>query len=283
MGAGGDAVSGSDAGAGSAWKRLVIQVAVGVVVIGLVITMINLGLWQLRRHDDRLALRDQLADSLAQPALDISEIGDIGEIGSGSAADLEYRRVEAQGELWCSQAVLVRNRTLGGRPGYWVMAPLELGAGSGAGAGASSAVMVNLGWLPRELASGSICPAPTRTTLTGLLFLPRSGSNKECNSLSPICTFGQPDIAAMSAHFAGTGLSSGAQSSSDAPLSVRPDFYIQMESSAPPAAPQLSVLGAPEFSLGNHRSYAVQWFIFATIAAGGYPLMLWRNARRRRS
>jgi surfeit locus 1 family protein len=32
---------------------------------------------------------------------------------------------------------------------------------------------------------------------------------------------------------------------------------------------------------GPHLSYAVQWFIFASIAGGGYPLILRRRARER--
>lgn len=37
----------------------------------------------------------------------------------------------------------------------------------------------------------------------------------------------------------------------------------------------------PELSEGPHLSYAVQWFIFATIALVGYPLVLRRVIQRR--
>jgi surfeit locus 1 family protein len=40
------------------------------------------------------------------------------------------------------------------------------------------------------------------------------------------------------------------------------------------------VLPEPELDEGPHLSYAVQWFVFATIAAVGYPLVLRRLSRR---
>src|SRR5262249_43959634 len=43
----------------------------------------------------------------------------------------------------------------------------------------------------------------------------------------------------------------------------------------------LFVLDAPDLSEGPHLSYAVQWFIFSTIAVVGYPLILRRVLQRR--
>ena len=45
------------------------------------------------------------------------------------------------------------------------------------------------------------------------------------------------------------------------------------------ATPQLVALGPPQPEEGPHLAYAVQWFIFTTIAAGGYALLLRRVAR----
>ena len=61
--------------------------------------------------------------------------------------------------------------------------------------------------------------------------------------------------------------------------------YIQLVDSSPPEAavpegePALVPLGTPRPSEGPHLAYAVQWFIFTTIAAGGYVLLLRRVAR----
>lgn len=38
----------------------------------------------------------------------------------------------------------------------------------------------------------------------------------------------------------------------------------------------------PTLDEGNHLSYAVQWFVFATVVAVGYPILLRRTAHDRR-
>jgi cytochrome oxidase assembly protein ShyY1 len=71
----------------------------------------------------------------------------------------------------------------------------------------------------------------------------------------------------------------------------QPDLYplwLQLQRSDPPvdedALPVL--LPEPEQDEGPHLSYAVQWFLFATVGAVGWPLLLRRTAkedeRRRR-
>jgi cytochrome oxidase assembly protein ShyY1 len=56
--------------------------------------------------------------------------------------------------------------------------------------------------------------------------------------------------------------------------------YLQLTTSrpaeppAPAGTPALEALGPPDISEGPHFSYAVQWAIFSTIAAGGYVLLL---------
>ena len=51
------------------------------------------------------------------------------------------------------------------------------------------------------------------------------------------------------------------------------------EEAAADGAPELVPLGPPGADEGPHLAYAVQWFIFTTIAAGGYVLLLRRVAR----
>jgi cytochrome oxidase assembly protein ShyY1 len=61
--------------------------------------------------------------------------------------------------------------------------------------------------------------------------------------------------------------------------------YVQLVTSDPDepaaaeAAPALVALGAPVPDEGPHLAYAVQWFIFSTIAAGGYVLLLRKVAQ----
>jgi cytochrome oxidase assembly protein ShyY1 len=61
------------------------------------------------------------------------------------------------------------------------------------------------------------------------------------------------------------------------------DGLVQATSSQPADDERLTPVEPPELGDGPHLSYAVQWFVFATIAAVGYPLALRRIARHRES
>lgn len=97
------------------------------------VLFVNLGLWQLRRADEKTALmaaRDlrgqdapvQLTSTAANPD------------------DLRYRRVVVSGEYDVEHQFLVDNQVHGQQPGYHVLTPLRLDGGA--------AVLVNRGWIP---------------------------------------------------------------------------------------------------------------------------------------
>ena len=256
--------------------------------------------------------------------------------GESGLRNAEYRRVSDIGYFTCEQEVLIRNRTLDGRPGYWVLTPFTvLPEGWDSADDASlnisdqqQSYIVNRGWIPLELAEAytlentaratvlDLAPAgsdpnassdpdpselptpeellaslplpnppdpnPCNTTgveIIGLISLPRTGANRECESLSPVCTFANPDAAAIASHLASV-------SSPNSLRSVNSDFYIQLENAEPFPEEIPVLLAVPSFDAGNHLSYAVQWFIFSTIAAVGYFLIFWGKGnlwKRRKS
>jgi cytochrome oxidase assembly protein ShyY1 len=59
-------------------------------------------------------------------------------------------------------------------------------------------------------------------------------------------------------------------------------IVVQLKSSVPGDDPSLAPIPLPELSDGPHLSYAVQWFLFATIAVVGYVVLLRREAARGR-
>ena len=60
-------------------------------------------------------------------------------------------------------------------------------------------------------------------------------------------------------------------------------MYIQLTGQNPQQSDGFpKILDLPKFSEGQHLSYAVQWFIFASIAAIGYPLVLWSYSKSKR-
>ena len=56
-------------------------------------------------------------------------------------------------------------------------------------------------------------------------------------------------------------------------------LWVQLTAQTPPPVELPLPLPPPELGLGPHLSYAVQWFIFATIGLVGWPLLI-RRARR---
>jgi surfeit locus 1 family protein len=58
--------------------------------------------------------------------------------------------------------------------------------------------------------------------------------------------------------------------------------FLQLRSSNPPPGDVPILRPLPATDEGPHLSYAVQWFIFATVGAIGWPLLLRKTARDER-
>jgi cytochrome oxidase assembly protein ShyY1 len=236
-------------------------------VLALVVTMVNLGFWQLRRLDQRRESNRVVKEHLAEPPVPLDEL-----VGPGTpAAEVDRaanRRVTVTGTYERDDQVLVRSRSLNGDPGSWVLTPLRRPDGS--------LVVVNRGWIGNDgtfdAVPGSFIPQSGTVHVQGLLqttqtrgrFGPRDPASGRLTSLARV------DVERYAQQL-------------DGPVVPA---WVQLRSEAPhPAAGRdvPVVLGLPELDEGPHLSYAIQWFIFSTIAVVGYPLILRRNARERRS
>src|SRR5687768_2498659 len=126
--------------------------------------MVNLGFWQLRRLDEKRAFNDRVRERMGEPVAPVADV--LEPVDTVDDADaVVYRRVEASGVYEPDDEVLVRGRSLGGRPGAWVLTPLQTGDGG--------AIVVNRGWVG---SSGVIEQAPVaagapdgEVTVTGLV------------------------------------------------------------------------------------------------------------------
>ena len=230
-------------------------------VAALVAALASAGLWQLDRLDQKRERNDLIAARSELPTADV--VGLAGPDAYDAVEALEYRIVEATGSYLVDEEVLVRSRSLNGAPGSWVLTPLLLSDGT--------AVVVNRGWIPNSgelhaVPEQSRAPAGTvrveglvRPTETRGRFGPQDPSEGRLTDLA------RADLARLDQQV-------------DADL--RP-FYVQMTAQDP--APDLSrapkPLDAPAMDEGPHFSYAVQWFIFTTVALVGYPLILRKKAR----
>lgn len=102
-------------------------------IFGVAVT-VSLGFWQLGRHQDKQALKEQVLAGLDAPVLDGSDlVGDIEEVW--------FRKVHLTGR-WVQPLALTAGRQEFGRVGYGVVQPLLLDNGT--------RVLVDRGWVPRD-------------------------------------------------------------------------------------------------------------------------------------
>jgi surfeit locus 1 family protein len=240
-----------------------------VLVAALILTMVNLGMWQLRRLDERQAHLDLLRARQEAPVAEVRDVVPLdAEVGDEAVRAVEYRSVTATGEYDPSGGVLVVNRTYEGTPGAWVVTPLVLGDGT--------AVAVNRGFVGFTREGELVAPDPPEgeVSVSGLVF--RSEVRGRFGPTDPgdgvLDTMARVDLDRLD---------------EQVPYDLLP-AYVQLLSSVPPEpganptamleTPPLVALGAPDLAGGPHLSYAVQWFIFSAIALIGYPVLLRRVA-----
>ena len=122
-------------------------------VLLLVVVMINLGFWQLRRLHERKTYNASVRANESQPAQPVEDVlhpGDPVSVGH----DLNFRRVAATGTYDTSNEIIVRARSLNETPGVWALTPLRLADGTG--------VVVLRGFLPSQGTLERVLPMPSR-------------------------------------------------------------------------------------------------------------------------
>ena len=136
-----------------------------------VVAFVNLGFWQLRRHDEKSALRAAVAAGQELPAVPIAD-----------AAPGSYRRVTATGIFdGALQTKVLRSQA--SLSGYHVITPFLLGDGS--------AVLVDRGWI--SLDDDPPPPFPRVTEITGTLWPAEEGSSIP-DSITPAVRRIDPEI-----------------------------------------------------------------------------------------
>lgn len=227
---------------------------VHLVVVALAVGFVNLGLWQLRRLDERRADNARITANMSQPPqpLDVT----LAEYGNDPDA-LIYRQVIVEGTYRPAEEVLLTPRTNGRTAGHHVATPLLTDTGQ--------AVLVNRGWVPfadDDPPVEAAAPPDGQVTVTGVL-LPTAEAAR----------FGSPDGGDRITYLSSADVDV-IQPQVEVPLYPFSVVLLEQE----PAAGDLPVPGAPpEVSEGSHQSYAWQWFSFTAILLIGYPLLLRRS------
>jgi len=107
----------------------------------------RLGLWQIDRAQQKRALHALIEQRMAQPPVDGAALAATPD----AAAQQHYRPVRLRGHWLAERTVFLDNRQMNGRPGFFVVTPLQVADGG--------AVLVQRGWVPRDLAQRTRLPA----------------------------------------------------------------------------------------------------------------------------
>lgn len=234
-----------------------------VVVLALVVGLVNLGLWQLRRLDQRREANALVRSRMAVPTAALDEVM-APDAGEAQLKRVEYRRVTATGTYDPEGQVLVRTRQLEGRPGNEVLTPLVLGDGT--------ALIVNRGWVPTDAAGQvtmtDVVPPAGQVEVTGTL-----RQTQQRGRLGPKDPEGgrlrevvRVDLKRLQRQ---------------SPIPLRP-AWLQMQTQSPAQLNGLpEPLPPPELEEGRHLSYALQWFLFAAMALAGWGVAIARTGQTR--
>ncbi len=224
------------------------------VVIALGVLFVNLGFWQLRRLDERRAEIATITANMATAPQPLETV--LARHGNDPRA-LANRRVTLAGTYRPQDEVLLTPRSSGRRAGHHVLTPLITENGS--------AVMIDRGWVPfadDEPPIDDAAPAPGEVAITGILFPTQDAARYgSATGGSRLTYMSEPDIDRVQPQVG---------------VALYPFSVLLQEQQ--PAPRDLPVPGAPpEVSEGSHQSYAWQWFSFAAIVFGGYPLLMRRS------
>lgn len=231
-------------------------------VLTLVVVMVNLGLWQLHRLQERRDFNALVESRQELPAEPVQAVLPA-TAGFDDADDVVFRTVTAEGTYLADEEVVVRGRSFEGKSGAWMLTPLRLADGT--------AVVVNRGWVPLQAGLAvrpEWAPPSGEVRVEGLLV--ETQTRGRFGSIDPegerLEELARADVGRI-------------QEQVDEDLVPA---VLQLSTQEPAQEGDFPVaIGAPELSEGPHLNYAGQWFIFATIAIVGYPLILRRVAHNK--
>jgi cytochrome oxidase assembly protein ShyY1 len=223
------------------------------VITGIVV-MVNLGLWQHRRLEERQAFNAEVRERSAQPIEDIGVL-----VGPATVPeDVEWRAVRVVGEYLADEQVVIVNRSQSGSAGFEVVTPLTLADGS--------LLLVDRGFVPLEEPVPD--PPAGAVTVEGRL---HASQERTLGQLSDpaegdLGEFHRVDIDRIARQL---------------PRLVAP-VYLDLRTSQPDQGTPPYPIADPELSEGPHLSYMVQWFIFSAAVAVGWVLAVRHSVAKRR-
>lgn len=238
-----------------------------VLIAILIVVLISLGFWQRSRYYEEKGKKDHLDAAAVATPRDIDDVVDPSTSIADVDESVQYTRVELKGAFDESNEVLINNRSLDGSPGAWILTPLVRADGS--------AIAVVRGWVPLSLTEKKVpvpeaLPPKGNVTVTGIVQL-----TQVRQSFGPVDPAkGQLD------HLSRVDL---ARFAKQLPYEIDP-VWVLLDAQEPAQSSDLpSLVSLQPNDPSQNFSYMIQWWIFATIAIVGYPLVLRMVARNKES
>lgn len=228
----------------------------------LIVLFVNLGAWQLRRLDARTTLNELVESRTAAAPVALHDaLQDAGEVP-------EYTMVRLRGTFAAEHEVLLRGRSLDGRPGFNLLTPLLLAAEAPGLDGA--AVLVERGWVPYDHDSVPVVDAAPPAGVVEVVGRLRAPSSSP-GGLAPrdpaegvLVQSYYVDVERLQRQM---------------PFTLVP-AYVTATAVTPPHPGALPLeLPPDDLSDGPHLGYAIQWFAFALVGIVGYMILLRKVSR----
>jgi len=207
----------------------------------------RLGVWQLDRAAQKIALQEVVDQRAQLPALLASQLQ---ADEQGARAQLQ-RRVHLRGTWLSDKTVFLDNRPMDGRVGFFVVTPLRL-------SDRGEAILVQRGWVPRDAQDRSRLPkladtADVEVEVQGRL------------ALAPSRLF---EFSAAASGAIRQNLDAAAYA-----LEIKQGLLPLTVLQSGPVNPQDGLLrdwAAPDLGLQKHYGYAFQWFALSALLLGLY-------------
>lgn len=227
----------------SRWVGLVVLAALAMTAFVL------LGIWQFGRYETKAAAAAHVAAVWDEPAVTVDAVLAMGLTVSD---DDEWRRVELRGPLVADSLIVLRNRPIGGSAATQVLGLVQARRADGSAVG----VVVALGWTSADT-------VPTLEDWPGeavVRLRPEEAASDKEQVAGQVTSFNTAQILAAM----------GAAVPADLPVLQGYGELVE------PLAP-LNTFTKPEADLGNHLSYAFQWWLFAAAVPVGVVYLIRRE------
>ena len=207
----------------------------------------NLGAWQLRRAAQKIALQDALETRAKLSALTASELARTAE----QVEPQHYRPVQLRGQWLQQRSVFLENRQMNGRVGFYLVTPLQL-------EGRPEVVLVQRGWVPRDLRDRTLLPA---------IATPAGTVDVDGHIAPPPARL--YEFAPSTAGLIRQNLQLG-EFARETGLPLAPVSVLQAESASNAGDGLLRQWPRPAVDVQKHYGYAFQWFALGALMAGLY-------------